>query len=257
MVFVPRTRGVSTTALLAAKTTTTSSSSSPTVDVLASSLSGPLLSVGASIIKCLLVGHSEIGTTKNVYGIGYNDRNWKRVDALHENPYYPGTNTNREISVLMYLQPFQFHWNPVTNVRRSYVNKASRPHQGGMRDERRDPAEIWVVESRHAGQTLKEWWPIADQSRRDGVLRQIEHILMQLNWMQIIHGDVHATNLLVDHYDRVSLIDFGWVMWRPFAMDEEEQSVYVAALQSDFDRRHFWESMVYDGLCKEIPSDLK
>ena len=60
--------------------------------------------------------------------------------------------------------------------------------------------------------------------------------------------DLHPGNIVVDESGEVSVIDFGWCLHRSFQLDDDEMEYYKGFLESNFDLRHFRESLVWMGL---------
>ena len=56
--------------------------------------------------------------------------------------------------------------------------------------------------------------------------------------------------------EKVYIIDFGWCLHKSFDFEQDEKDYYHQLLAQNFDLVHFRESLVYDGLEKEIPKIL-
>ena len=99
---------------------------------------------------------------------------------------------------------------------------------------------------RDGGETFEMWCKstcrsIADFAR---VVKRIEAIITDLRAEDIVHGDIHPRNVLVDKKENVSLIDFGWAMSRDFIMCPQEREHFHNAMDNHFDQQHFEKSML-------------
>ena len=74
-------------------------------------------------------------------------------------------------------------------------------------------------------------------------LAQLRGIMDDLKAQGVVHGDVHGDNVCVDAATgRLTLLDFGWCLWRGFALAPAERDLLERRLAEDFDWRHFEEA---------------
>lgn len=86
-------------------------------------------------------------------------------------------------------------------------------------------------------------------SQKRPTIMDYDHRKAILDNCVVVHGDVHMRNLCMDTNGRLSLIDFGWCMWRGFDMTPAERALLQMRLDDRFDEAHFGRSLRDHGLC--------
>lgn len=72
------------------------------------------------------------------------------------------------------------------------------------------------------------WKHLSSSSPSEEALRSIQQKLHVLRTHGIVHGDLHASNILVNEAGEVRVVDFDWA----FDMEGEDPTVYPAFLNS-------------------------
>jgi len=246
----------------------------------------------AIIIKTVRITEREFQeapATGNVYRLPIpNPRNWKRKGAAHGYPMLPGVNSYRELVVQDIIKPYP--WCTTLKVEQAYV----KPTTGSMisfndefthiKQDKANPRCIYFIYQYHRGQTLREW--IDENMEKPNFILQFRAILKRvyeicskdLKELELVHGDIHPDNICVrvkritnapvipdnqildaNATLEVSLIDWGWCLHGSFHMDPEERAYYNECLQSQWDWRHFLDSLehAYDSFvwyreCEEV-----
>jgi cytidyltransferase-like protein len=218
-------------------------------------VAGVLYKVNTSfpyIIKNVHLTQLEYTThsTANVYHLPTPPpRNYKKLHAIHDQPFLPGINGWREIQI----QPLLPEWCTTIEVKQTYVHGDTTIHKpladwAHIRLDKSFPAAIYSIYQHYIGPTLHDWIQ-RTQSEPHFVqqlkqyLQQVKDCILQLHKLCIVHGDVHPHNVVVA--DRTALIDFGWCMHESFDMDDEERADYEEKLESNWDEQHFRDSMEY------------
>ena len=116
---------------------------------------------------------------------------------------------------------------------------------------------FWLVQ-KDGGRTLLQYFKEEklNHLQKIEIYLKVTKILKELQEMNIVHGDVHPGNILIDKKGKVSLIDFGWCYHKSFDMNHEERFYYENMLRDNFDLYHFRESLIYEKLENEIPNIL-
>lgn len=250
--FFPRTQGICSSDVWAGLQRRCLQETSP----LCMSLSGPILRAGeGTVVKPILVGQSEhdpapsLASTADAYDVAVLEpRNWKGTsdDYLPRFPNLQGISPFRELFVSLALS--KYAWFAAKEWSLKYEDpSAPRVEKGSgvqrIVAERQRPRAVYWLAQRHAGVSLDAWW--AERGRdggateEEGVLAQVRSILSDLQREGVVHGDVHGGNLCIDPSGRVSLVDFGWCVWRGFALSCQERSLLEERLASGFDWMHF------------------
>ena len=253
VVVLPRTQGVCTSDLWAALQRRCWRDMS----VLALSLSGPILHAGdGTVLKPVHAGATEFAETPalchtaDAYGVGLPEpRNWKGAPAAeHVHPNLPGVCAYRELLVSAALA--RYPWYPVRGYALKHQNPDAPRLPGAGTDqadavrrmvaERRRPRAVYWLEQRHGGEPWSRWARRATDAQRAAALAQLRGIMDDLKAQGVVHGDVHGDNVCVDAATgRLTLLDFGWCLWRGFALAPAERDLLERRLAEDFDWRHF------------------
>ncbi len=220
---------------------------------LALSLSGPVLRAGdGTVVKPVHVGATEhdpeptLSSTDDRYGVGLPEpRNWKGTedDLRPRHPCVPGISPYRELLVAPLLR--RYRWYTVRAAPLKYENPDA-PRREDEPDpvrrllaERRQPRAVHWLLQRDAGTPLDRWAATATAEQRADARAQVRRLIDDLKSQGVVHGDVHGQNLCVDAEGRVSLLDFGWCLWRGFHLSEAERQLLERRLADDFDWTHF------------------
>lgn len=213
---------------------------------------------GGQIVKQIGLSDEEVGTTANVFQCSVPPkRNWSHVpdEVREEHPCISSINANREIVVHDHLT---FDWNPVQSIklewerdgRHAATTIVHESEELNARYARSLPKQLYWMRMSDGGVTLDEW---CDQNSSDEdydeVARQINKILDDIFDCAVVHGDMHAENILLRRTRSdglcVSLVDFGWCMHHSFDMNQNEHDYYIKMLNERFDREHLLGSMQY------------
>lgn len=239
------------------------------MSVVATGISGPLLQLKTHdswlVIKPVHVGAVEaqhcfakdaLGKsmkTANCYQLPFPHvpRNWRRLGPVgQKHPNIAGVNAYRELE---FHRLVQRPWIPVLTVKQVFCTQ--RPGHLVMDPnivtDRMFPAEIYWLYMQHRGTTLYDWTvehssDIGVQQRFMAIVGQVFDMIQDLRANDLLHGDIHAHNVLVDEKDRVSLIDFGWCYHPSFYLVGDELEYYRSLLSKNFDLVHFYEALEHD-----------
>lgn len=206
---------------------------------------------GFVIIKPVCIGVSEYSAgTGNVYSLPFPDvpRNWKgrENEGLPVYPNISGVNSMREVVIQQLLN--RFDWNTVFDVvlKYTYTGKVEakadgtfNPHVIGL--ERARPICVYWLMQHDGGISLDEWLKHRHEKEDyKEVHDQIRTICNDLNSINVVHGDIHQFNVLVNEKtNKVSLIDFGWCSHAMFDMEDDEVAYHNEWLRDDKDWKHY------------------
>ena len=248
---IPRTAGVCTSDLWRDLQRRCTAEMAP----LALSLNGPILRAGdGTVLKPVHVGATEhdpvptLASTADRYGVGLPEpRNWKGVPGAEDRfPNLPCISAYRELMVGICLA--RYPWYAVRGHALKLEDPAAPAASAGagpvarMVQERRRPRAVYWLEQRDAGTPYSRWAPGASEAEREAARGQVRRIVDDLKREGVVHGDIHGDNLCVDRAGAVSLLDFGWCLWRGFALSAAERDLLEARLAADFDWEHFERS---------------
>lgn len=263
VLFVPRTPGVSTSGLWDALVRRVVRDEMVYV---ACGIDGPVWGAGGCVWKPVHVGAREhqaspltLAHTADVYRIGVPEpRNWKGgEDDAVKFPMITAVNAYRQLVITSCLRTFP--WYPIIDC--FCMHEDSLSHEtpltidgvDALVAERSHPRSTWCLQQRHSGDTLHSLWTkqreICTPQWWAGVMTQLQVIIDDLLVQGVVHGDVHMRNLCMDTNGRLSLIDFGWCMWRGFDMTPAERALLQMRLDDRFDEAHFGRSLRDHGLC--------
>ena len=248
VLYIPRTHGISTSS---AWTQLLQRVITQEVDLLGHGLDGPLWRCGHTVFKPVHVGHREyvhaptLQSTQDVYNIGLPEpRNWRGSGMPDAFPPVTGVNPYRQLLISMCLQ--EFAWYPVRTYTQKYINVHSTQHAErtlqAMMAERRQPRAVYWLEQEYAGLPLSQYQD-DQEGGWDKLMTQLRGILHDLAQQGVVHGDIHLDNLCVNDEGKLSLLDFGWCLWRGFALSPAEVELLDERLRSDFDAQHFRTSL--------------
>jgi glycerol-3-phosphate cytidylyltransferase len=245
VLYIPRTHGISTSC---AWSQLLKRVISQDLHLLGHGLDGPLWQCGHTVFKPVHVGHREyvhaptLHATKDAYCLGLPEpRNWKGSGMPDAFPPITGTNPYRQLLISMCLQ--EFAWYPVRTFTQKYINVHSAQAPGGgvqaLVAERRQPRVVYWLEQEYAGRPLSQY----DGEQWDDLMTQLRTILHDLAQQGVVHGDIHLDNLCVNDAGQLALLDFGWCLWRGFALCPDEVELLEERLRTDFDAEHFRASL--------------
>ena len=262
VLFVPRTLGVSTSSLWDSLVCRVIRDEMVHV---ANGIDGPVWSAGGCVWKPVHVGAREqlplpltLAHTADVYRLGVPEpRNWKGSgDSAARFPMISAVNAHRQLVITTCLRSFA--WYPVIDFFRVHENPLSYEAPAildgidALVAERNQPRATWCMQQRHSGDTLLSLW----KNKREmctsqwwmGVMAQLRDILDELHTQGVVHGDVHMNNICMDSHGKLSIIDYGWCMWRGFVMTPQERALLQSRLDDRFDENHFGYSLHEHGL---------
>ena len=214
------------------------------------------------IIKPVRISNREINNTANNYHLpSPPPRNWKIPDLImHPQPFISGINGNRELIIFDLLK--HKNWYPVLYIEKKigeYININNNNNLSNidlMNEERKYSENIYWLIQKDGGQTLDIFLANKDSNKREIIYLKIKEIIKDMNYMGILHMDLHPRNILCNEKEEISIIDFGWVMYKYFDMDDNEKYYYNKSLLENFDLYHFRESLVFTGLEETVPECL-
>tara|TARA_R110001632_G_scaffold74976_3_gene171075 strand:- start:947 stop:2074 length:1128 start_codon:yes stop_codon:yes gene_type:complete len=233
------------------------------IEVKAKAISGDILSVewkkGENfIIKPVRISSREANNTANNYQLSVPPpRNWKINGLmLQKCPFISGVNGNRELVIFDLLRHKK--WYPVLYIDKkagyqSQIENNISDNIELMRVERKYSQNIFWLVQKDGGKTLDVYLSNKSRGERENIYLKIKEIIREMNSVGILHMDLHPRNILCNKEGEVSIIDFGWVMYKYFDMNEEEKSYYNKNLMDNFDLYHFRESLVYTGMEESVP----
>lgn len=235
------------------------------IEIKAKAISGDILALEWKkgeefIIKPVRISSREINNTANNYQLTIPPpRNWK-IKGLNGDqcPFISGVNGNREIVIFDLLK--NKSWYPVLKIEKKFGDKISlKSNLNGielMNEERKYSEHIYWLIQRDGGQTLDLFLTDKDRKEKDVIYLKIKSIIKEMNKIGILHMDLHPHNILCNIKGEITIIDFGWVMYKYFDMEDKEKYYYNKCLLENFDLYHFRESLVFTGLEKEVPQCL-
>jgi glycerol-3-phosphate cytidylyltransferase len=228
-------------------------------------LSFPYKNTKSIVVKSIDVSNREYGNTCNNFGMDPNNlpRNWKLLSSYTKTsfPNISSVNPTREIEIFKFLKDKP--WYPVIGIKvkrtdfsthrvfdqNDIINDVSL-----LNKERKLGQYCYWVLQEDCGKTLRQMF---NRCNHQIVYTAIWNIINDMKMNGIIHMDLHADNVLVDHNNNVYIIDFGWCLHRSFQLTDVELQNYNSLLELNFDRKHFGESLVTMGLEKTVPSLFK
>ena len=249
VLYIPRTHGISTSC---AWSQLLQRVINQDLQLLGHGLDGPLWRCGNTVFKPVHVGHREyvhtptLQATRDAYSIGLPEpRNWKGSSQPAAFPPVTGINPYRQLLISMCLQ--EFAWYPVRTYTQKYVSIHSTRESSSSLDallaERRQPRAVYWLEQEYAGTPLSQLLEHDKEDQWDGLMTQLRAILQDLADQGVVHGDIHLDNLCVNDSGKLSLLDFGWCLWRGFFLSPPEVELLDERLRTHFDAEHFRTSL--------------
>lgn len=220
------------------------------------------------IMKPVHFGETEVGAVdgRDIYMISeIPNRNWKigkKPLVTLEN--ISGVNSYREILIVNEL----LHLNFIPTLYSIEVFVDSNPNIYKKKQtfnlidvklERKYPKKIMWLVQRNCGSNLLDYMSDLEQNHSKNECEQIfldicKTIQSQINTLRelgVAHNDLHAKNICVDNFMKVSFIDFGWCMSRKFNLSPYESNalensilknsdwyIFVASLESCLPEYH-------------------
>lgn len=211
------------------------------------------------VVKILDVSRRELGNTKNNFNIDVveSPRNWKLIGHKEQNyPNLSGINPTRETEIYKYLKNKE--WYPVDSILTKsrkgcntvFGEKQFTEDLNFINKERKYSDTCYFIVQEDCGSTLKDVLLISD--KRERYYLKVLDIIEEMRELGILHMDLHAENILVKN-DKIYIIDFGWVVHKSFDMSSDERIVYENLLSTNFDLKHFRESLVVMGIETTVP----
>ncbi len=226
------------------------------LEYLAVGVNGKLMHVptptGRVVIKEVQMGVTEYfdpHKTSNVYRLPFPNvpRNWKGVEGAVY-PNISGVNSRREIDIQQFINDCP--WNPVYAVQKKYTYHTDTPPDmpevfdiARIQNERARPTCVYWILQHHAGIPILQHLKKHPEDEAV-ILAGVREICDDLYERNIVHGDIHGSNLCVkksaeDGSIQLSLIDFGWCSHSLFSMDADERKYHDEWLQNGGDWAHF------------------
>ena len=233
------------------------------MNIRAKAISGDIISVAWKkdknfIIKPVRISSREKNNTANVYCLTMPPpRNWKINGLIVQKvPFISGVNGNRELVIFDLLKNKE--WYPVLHIEKKNNQKITMSNnnlQGIelMNEERKYSEDVFWLIQEDGGKTLDLYLVGKNEEQRKTIYLRIKEIIEEMNKMGILHMDLHPKNILCNEEGKISIIDFGWVMYKYFDMAEDEKYYYNKCWSENFDLYHFRESLVYTGMEDKVP----
>jgi glycerol-3-phosphate cytidylyltransferase len=238
--------------------------------IVAMSISGAMTRVGPAgsrkLVKQIRFGELERGAnTRDNYGIcdsnGHVKRNFsftlpeylvKRKQVYGDvYPMISGVNGNRELLMNQMFQKRQ--WSTYISNNVVYVEDDKKNGGDDVVFERRSPACVTHMLQKYVegSVTLRQFIINEDNADVvDSVIRRVLEIIKEIHDSDVVHGDMHPRNILVDGSGDVKIVDFGWVLHSSFDMTHAEQELYMDMLVGNFDLYMFTQTLKIEcGLC--------
>ena len=253
VVFIPRSESWSTTKIIK----TMEDRFMTNLVVQAYGISGALLGYNSTaskkkyIMKPLSLGLCETDAVdgRDTYNISIPaPRNWKRGGSIEMRyPNIAGVNPYREIIIHKTL--LNKPWYPGISVHEVLHSQSIGPvmlieketNVERLVRERKFPNRVFWLKSLFVGQNMKQY--VRDNpDKLPTVYSKVKEIILELNSMGIVHGDVHPGNVCIDTKGKVSLIDFGWSICKSFNLTPEELTDLNKKLKLNWDLQHFKDS---------------
>ncbi len=119
-----------------------------------------------------------------------------------------------------------------------------------MKYERKFPPKTGIIVMHFGGITLKEFLekqPDLNEHILKQIIIQILKIIEEIKSDGVLHGDIHASNILVheikENTFKISIIDWGWCSAHFFDLSETERKWLSARLDENWDKLHFLGSL--------------
>ena len=215
-------------------------------------LNGPILGISDIVCKSVCCGYSEyvenptLEDTADKYNIGLPEpRNW-RWEEGNNFPNIPCINIYRELLISICLKKYK--WYPVLDYSIWYNSETFHKSSNNdkiskMIEERRYPLCIYRLTQKNVGNPLSKWLP-NNKDKIKNVKKSIREITNILKSEGIVHGDIHEDNLCIDEKtEMISLIDFGWCLWKGFNLSTEEQNLLNDRIMNDYDYNSFIKNL--------------
>lgn len=248
--------------------------------VITTGITGPIFREGNIVWKTIAFGPKDLEhKSKDNYGFFQFDslpRNYKHLVESQKNPvverqepsfpFISGINPGREIWLNYHLKDkpwslFEFfsdeptYPNFLTTTTKAEEpktqNKTLEEFATYIKWERKFPKHVSLLVMRFGGQTLRSLLeqPNLDVGFLCDIIRKILIIIEELRVEGILHGDIHANNVIVRKmednasYD-VFVIDWGWSSAHFFQLCKRERAWLSERLDENWDAQHFLGSLL-------------
>jgi len=236
--------------------------------VLANGVGGPVMIYNSNtVVKYSTIQNCET-SDKDVYLFYSADstipRNWKGghnpITNLPQTETYPNVAGYPHREAVIMAKFKSFDWCPYMS---HYVNQGhdsadnvdatshTEPRTrtaDAINSARRNSTTTISLVMKYAGVTLDQWLPGQSQAAVLTILHRLRTILSMVKCMGIIHGDIHPSNILIDHDQKVSIIDWQWCQSITIYTTKAEHDDLMAKVHVDFDWLHFCSA------CRSYPT---
>ncbi len=232
-----------------------------TTQVLATGITGSITKFGQYYVcKTLHFAHEDVcDMTADSFGF-FNHvnaklpRNYKHIFEVvqEEFPFIAGIAAGREIAINDFFKTkswsvFECCKHPMY-YKESSINEIPRENLQDFAkyvyNARKFPVETTMLIMRYQGISLQEFAPKLSGRELGKICNSVLIIIEEIRAHGVLHGDIHAKNILVNpHSLQVYIIDFGWTSAQFFNLSQFERLWLTKQLDLNFDRLHFLGSL--------------